>query len=64
PRYVDTFEEEEIVDMVNVGKEIKQIREEKQVLEKSLFDTISTLQTGPENEEWLKGALEVFDHGE
>lgn len=64
PRYVDTFEEEEPVDMVSVGKEIKQIREEKQVLEKSLFEMVSTLQTSPENEDWLKGALEVFDYGE
>ncbi|MGJ0706800.1 type I restriction-modification system subunit M [Enterococcus avium] len=63
PRYVDTFEDEEPVDMVSVGKEIKQIREEKQELEKRLFEVISTLQTGPENEEWLKSALEVFDHG-
>ncbi len=44
PRYVDTFEEEEPVDMVNVGKEIKKIREEKQAIEKNLFETISTLQ--------------------
>ncbi len=64
PRYVDTFEEEEPVDMVNVGKEIKQIREEKQAIEKNLFETISTLQASPENEDWLKGALEVFDYGE
>lgn len=64
PRYVDTFEEEDPIDMANVGKEIKQIREEKQALEKSLFETISTLQAGPENEEWLKGALEVFERGE
>lgn len=64
PRYVDTFEDEKPVDMVSVGKEIKKIREEKQALEKKLFDTISTLQTSSENEEWLKGALEVFDYGE
>lgn len=62
PRYVDTFEEEEPIDMVSVGKEIKQIRGEKKALEKSLFETISTLQTSPENKEWLKGALEVFEH--
>jgi type I restriction enzyme M protein len=49
--------------MVSVGKEIKKIREEKQALEKSLFETISTLEASPENKEWLKGALEVFAHG-
>jgi type I restriction enzyme M protein len=63
PRYVDTFEDEEPIDMVSVGKEIKKIREEKQALEKSLFETISTLEASPENKEWLKGALEVFAHG-
>lgn len=64
PRYVDTFEEEELIDMVNVGKEIKAVREEKQALEINLYETIATLQTTPENEAWLKGALEVFGHGE
>lgn len=64
PRYVDTFEEEEPVDMVSIGKEIKQIREEKQALEKTLFETISSLQTSEENAEWLQGALEVFDNVE
>ena len=60
PRYVDTFEEEEPIDMVAVGKELKEIREEKKALEKSLFDTISSLQAGPEDSEWLQAALEVF----
>lgn len=64
PRYVETFEEEELVDMVNIGKEIKQIRKEKEVLARSLFEMISTLEISPENEDWIKGALEVFDHGE
>lgn len=63
-RYVDTFEEEEPIDMVSVGKEVKAVREEKQALEKSLHETIATLQITPENEAWLKGALEVFEHGE
>ncbi len=37
PRYVDTFEEEEPIDMVHVGNDIKKIRQEQQVLEKELF---------------------------
>ena len=34
----------------------------KQVLEKELLEAISSLQTTPENEAWLQGALEVFKH--
>lgn len=64
PRYVDTFEEEKPVDMVSVGQEIKKIREEKKQLETSLFETISSLQVKPEDQEWLNGALEVFKHEE
>ncbi|MFB8502665.1 type I restriction-modification system subunit M, partial [Enterococcus faecium] len=56
--YVVTFEEEETIDMVHVGNDIKKIRQEQQVLEKA----ISSLQTTPENEAWLQGALEVFKH--
>lgn len=62
PRYVDTFEEEEPTDMVHVGNDIKKIRQEQQVLEKELLEAISSLQTTPENEMWLQGALEVFKH--
>ncbi|WP_117148891.1 type I restriction-modification system subunit M [Paraliobacillus zengyii] len=63
-RYVDTFEEEEPVDMKVVGDEIKAIRESKQALEKSLFESISSLQYSEEDAEWIKGALEVFSHDE
>lgn len=62
PRYVDTFEEEAPLDMAVVGKEIVEIRKEKAELEKSLFETISTLQYGTDDAEWIKGALEVFNH--
>lgn len=64
PRYVDTFEEEKSVDMKAVGFEIKTIRENKKALEKSLFESISSLQYSEEDEEWIKGALEVFGYGE
>ncbi|WP_117168037.1 type I restriction-modification system subunit M [Paraliobacillus sediminis] len=64
PRYVDTFEEELSVDMKVVGDEIKGIRESKQALEKSLFESISSLQYSEEDAEWIKGALEVFNHEE
>lgn len=61
PRYVDTFEEEESVDMASIGVEIKEIRKEKAALEQILFETISSLQYGEEDAEWIKGALEVFN---
>lgn len=61
PRYVDTFEEEELVDMVAIGATIQDIRKEKATLESNLFDMISSLQFDEENAEWIKGALEVFD---
>nr|WP_280115466.1 type I restriction-modification system subunit M [Enterococcus gallinarum] len=64
PRYVDTFEEEESIDMKNVGNEVKQIRQEKHALEKELFSTIAAFETNDENKEWLQGALEVFKHDE
>jgi len=62
PRYVDTYEEEEPVDMVAVGSTIQDIRKEKAELEVSLLDMIYSLQYDKENEEWLKGAIEVFRH--
>jgi len=61
PRYVDTFEEEEPVDMASIGAGIKEIRKEKAALEQNLFETISSLQFGEEDAEWIKGALEVFN---
>lgn len=64
PRYVDTFEEEESIDMKNVGNEVKQIRQEKQALVKELFSTIVAFEKNDENKEWLQGALEVFKHDE
>ena len=45
-----------------VGNDIKKIRQEQQVLERELLEAISSLQTTPENEAWLQGALEVFKH--
>lgn len=64
PRYVDTFEEEEPVDMAAIGATIKDIRKEKAELESSLHEMISSLQFDEENAEWIKGALEVFNRGE
>lgn len=62
-RYVDTFVEEEPVDMATIGSNIKDIRREKEELESDLYDMISSLQFEEENAEWIKGALEVFNRG-
>ncbi|MDY8049454.1 type I restriction-modification system subunit M [Paenibacillus polymyxa] len=63
PRYVNTFEEENPVDMAALGQEIQEIQKEKEKLESSLYDMISSLQYDEENSEWIKGALEVFNRG-
>ncbi|MCU7558556.1 type I restriction-modification system subunit M [Macrococcus capreoli] len=63
PRYVDTFEEEEPVDMVALAKEIKEIREERKVLEKSIYESIQQLTASNEEDQaWLEAALEVFKY--
>ncbi|MGI1822690.1 type I restriction-modification system subunit M [Exiguobacterium sp. TRN 1102] len=63
PRYVDTFEAEETVDLATIGSELKMVREKKSELEASLFVMISSLQHDEEDEDWIQGALEVFKHG-
>ncbi len=60
PRYVDTFEEEEQIDLATVGSELKAVREKKVELEANLFEMISSLQYDEQDEEWMQGALEVF----
>lgn len=59
-RYVDTFEEDEVVDMATIGASIRDVRKEKSELEASLHGMISSLHYSEENTEWIKGALEVF----
>lgn len=63
PRYVDTFEEEEPIDLAELGSTIQEIRKEKAELESSLHETISSLKFDEEDEDWIKGALEVFNRG-
>ncbi|WP_214823994.1 type I restriction-modification system subunit M [Exiguobacterium sp. s28] len=59
-KYVDTFEEEEEIDMKFIGNELKEVRTEKKALEMSIFQMISSLHYNENSEEWIKGALEVF----
>lgn len=61
PRYVDTFEEEEPIDLATIGSELKVVREKKAELEANLYEMISSLQFDEENEKWIQGALEVFN---
>lgn len=63
PRYVDTFEEEEPVDMTAIGAKIQEIRREKEELESNLYDMMSSMQFDEKDAEWMKGALEVFKRG-
>lgn len=60
PRYVDTFEEEEEVEMATIGASIRDTRKEKAELESSLYEMISSLQYDEKNSDWIQGALEVF----
>ncbi|WP_147803874.1 type I restriction-modification system subunit M [Alkalicoccus halolimnae] len=62
PRYVDTFEEEESVDMKTVGNEMEKIQQSKKDLQKTMFEDISSLQYSEEDAEWIQGALEVFSY--
>jgi type I restriction enzyme M protein len=61
PRYVDTFEEEEPIDLATIGSELKAVREKKAELEAILFEMVSSLEYDEENKEWIQGALEVFN---
>lgn len=61
PRYVDTFEEEEQIDLATIGSGLKAVREKKTELESSLFEMISSLQYDEKEKEWIQGALEVFN---
>ncbi len=60
PRYVDTFVEEDPVDMALIGKDIQEIRKEISQIDKELFEMISSLKYDKKDEEWMQGAKEVF----
>ena len=64
PRYVDTYEEEPLIDLISVGREMKKIRKEKAELEASILKDILSLQYSKEDEDWIKGAIEVFQNEE
>lgn len=62
PRYVDTFEEEEPIDMVAIGQEVKELHADIAELEKELFETVTDLSYEIDEEAWIQGALEVLRH--
>lgn len=64
PRYVDTFEEAEPVDLAKVGAELRGIRQEKAQLSASLSEMMKTLTFSEEDAEWIAGAMEVFNQDE
>lgn len=63
PRYVETFEEEEAIDMATIGGNIQGIRKKRLELESNLYEMISSLQYDDENTDWIQGTLEVFKNG-
>ncbi|WP_271854238.1 type I restriction-modification system subunit M [Planococcus maritimus] len=63
PRYVDTFEDAEVIDMAEIGISVHSIRKEKTELEYSLYEMVSSLRYSNQDEDWIKGALEVFNRG-
>ncbi|MBO0476078.1 type I restriction-modification system subunit M [Vagococcus sp. DIV0080] len=60
PRYVDTFEEEEPVDMAAIGREMKEIRAKKKALNKDILSMLNELTYSEEDAEWMQGAFDVF----
>lgn len=64
PRYVDTFEEEPLVDMEAIGVAIRELRKEKAKLNANLLDMIYSLKVDEENDEWINGVIEVFRYEE
>ena len=64
PRYVDTFEEEETVDLYKVGEEMKDFKLEKQELKRELLKMMGELKYKEEDECWMQGAFEVINDEE
>ena len=62
PRFVDTFEDEAVIDMQEIGKDSLEIRINKKELKSNLADIISSLHYEEKNAKWIEGALEVFNH--
>ena len=62
PRYVDTFEEEEPIDIVELSKEMKNIDAEIKKAERELLAMIGQLAVTEESKDIIEAAMEVFRH--
>ncbi|MFZ6626331.1 type I restriction-modification system subunit M [Vagococcus fluvialis] len=60
PRYVDTFEEEEPIDMAEIGREMKEIRAKKKEVNAEILSMLKELTYSEEDAEWMQGALDIF----
>ena len=60
PRYVDTFEEEEPIDMAKIGREMKEIRAKKKEVNAEILSMLKELTYSEEDAEWMQGALDIF----
>ena len=60
PRYVDTFEEEEI-DIVELSREIKELNNEIEETEKKIMEMLEKLEKTKETEKLIRATKEVFE---
>ncbi len=60
PRYVDTFEEEEPIDLFKIGEEMKVLKKEKKDLKNELLEMMNNLNYSDEDSSWMQGAFEVI----
>ena len=60
PRYVDTFEEEDPVDLVQVSQEIQQVQQEISAANADLLAMLNELAVTEENAEMINAAKALF----
>jgi len=60
PRYVDTFEEEEPIDLVNLGKELVELNKEIKKSEQEFLSMLDELQENEETKDIIEATKEVF----
>lgn len=60
PRYVDTFEEEEPIDMVELGKELVDLNKEIKKSEQEFLSMLDELQVNEDTKDLIEATKEVF----
>src|SRR5699024_3072377 len=63
PRYVDTFEEEEPIDMVELSKEIIETDNQIKKAEEDILSMLNELAVTNESKDFIEAAKAVFTHG-